>query len=801
MKKLNNKYLNHLKMKNLVQNESLLHRFKTNDSTGGKEFSGFIILNLSDKYSYFEGKELKELVEKFKLTKLRGLLDRSKPSFVRRQIKSASIKELSKLEKTGRNSDFPMLRSLSNYWRLDYRNYEGNIDELIKEFNSLYEINFAYKEHTVTDPFVNPSNDNLSAQQGYLGAAPTGIDAIWAWGQGFEGQGIGFIDLEQGWIPTHEDLAAASPTLIFNDNRSGVGTYIGDHGTAVLGEVVGVDNTAGIVGIAPSIAYVRMASHYEASSDTALHVADAIVAAILNMNVGDVLLLEVQRNFLPTEMDMADFDAIRLAVANGIIVVEAAGNGNRNLDSFTDVAGNFRLNRTHADFMDSGAIMVGASLSALPHNRWASSNFGSRIDCYGWGENIVTSGYANRRAGSLGNDLTATMNDDYTSTFGGTSGASPMITGAALILQGAYKDSTGTILSPLQMRSLLSNSATGTAQGTGVSGNIGVMPNLRAILEDTLEITPDIYLRDNVGDTGIVPSSGSISASPDIIARPNPVADPTTSFGEGSGTENSSTLGYEVESGQDNYIYVRMKNRGFTAANGVTAQVYWSEVSTLVTPNLWNLIGTSGAVNVPVGDTMVVTDPIVWDKNDIPATGHYCFVGLINHLQDGAPPLPPATNFDWDDFRAFVRNNNNATWRNFNVINVEADDPIFEMPINIVGSPDRERPFDIEIVRNLPKSANVSLQVPYRFYRQIGLKGLKAKIDKKSQTVTFQLPNLKTFYLCNLKLGKQIFKCKFIVKGNKEFRRGTHHFYIRQLYKKEEVGRVTWAFKNKKENS
>jgi hypothetical protein len=41
------------------------------------------------------------------------------------------------------------------------------------------------------------------------------------------------------------------------------------------------------------------------------------------------------------------------------------------------------------------------------------------------------------------------------------------------------------VLSPLQMRSLLSDPATGTAQGRGVAGNIGVMPDLRAIIENT----------------------------------------------------------------------------------------------------------------------------------------------------------------------------------------------------------------------------------------------------------------------------------------------------------------------------
>src|SRR5262249_23562070 len=162
-----------------------------------------------------------------------------------------------------------------------------------------------------------------------------------------------------------------------------------------------------------------------------------------------------------------------------------------------------------------------------------------------------------------------------------------------------------------------------TAQGTGTSGNIGVMPNLRQILSNVLGVLPDVYLRDAVGDSGAVPSSGLLSISPDIICTSAAVADPTASFGEGSGTENINTLGSQVEHGQDNLIYVRMRNRGAGAANGVTASVYWSEVATLVTPNMWNLIGTTAPVSVPQGNTLVVTDPVTWAAGDLPPAGDH----------------------------------------------------------------------------------------------------------------------------------------------------------------------------------
>ena len=109
-----------------------------------------------------------------------------------------------------------------------------------------------------------------------------------------------------------------------------------------------------------------------------------------------------------------------------------------------------------------------------------------------------------------------------------------------------------------------------------------------------------------------------------------------------------------------------MKNRGLSDANNVTAAVYWSEVSTLVTPNNWHLIGTTAPIAVPQGDTLAVAGPLTWIQANIPATGHYCFIGLASHPQDPAPPIPSP--FDWNGFTNFIRNHNNVTWRNFNVV-------------------------------------------------------------------------------------------------------------------------------------
>jgi hypothetical protein len=761
---------------------------------GDDDYSGFVIVRLKSGIADPGGDHLADVAERQHLAGLSAVLDAFDLSRTRRVVRSIKPEQILALERKAASSEFPPLHSLTSYWRIDMRDRPERTDDVVKRLNALSEVDHAYRELAVSDPVVNDVDDDYAADQDYLDAAPTGIDARWAWTQpNGEGAGIGIVDLEQGWIPNHEDLTAKAPTLIFGDNRDGIGGYKGNHGTAVLGEMIAVDNTVGVVGIAPAVTSVRMTSHYDAATDTALHVADAILAAIPVMTVGDVLLLEVQRNYLPSEVDDADFDAIRLAVASGIVVVEASGNGDTDLDAYVNAAGDQILDRGDVDFRDSGAIMIGAAESALPHDRAWFSNYGSRIDCYGWGENVVSCGYGDLDDGGGNDDRT------YTDTFSGTSSASPIVAGAALVVQGRHFATTGTRLSPTQMRTLLST--TGTPQGPNVAGAIGVMPDLRAIIETQLGLVPDVYLRDNVGDTGAVPTVGGISASPDIIVRPATVVDPTAAFGEGSGQENSNTLGFEVEAGQDNYIYVRIQNRGSTDAIGVACTVYWSEVATLVTPGSWNLIGATAPIDVPQGDTIVVAGPLTWAEADIPATGHYCFVGVLNHSQDPAPPLPGPT--DWNGFTSLVRNQNNVTWRNFNVVD-EIPDPNGDpavLPFVIAGAPDRPRPFHFEILQKLPRDAKVLLQLPLALASKLRRGRLwEMKIDRDRHMATIHIPPIARMEFGPVRLGKAArYPARFIVHGAKGMERGGHAIAVRQLFDKAEVGRVTWQFHVRKE--
>ena len=103
------------------------------------------------------------------------------------------------------------------------------------------------------------------------------------------------------------------------------------------------------------------------------------------------------------------------------------------------------------------------------------SNYGSRVDCFGWGESIDTTG-----DGWTGNTTTA-----YTSGFGGTSGASPIVAGAAVLLQAWGAAHTGSRYSPAAVRACLSLPVLNTPSQTPSTDRIGVMPNLRTIIESS----------------------------------------------------------------------------------------------------------------------------------------------------------------------------------------------------------------------------------------------------------------------------------------------------------------------------
>jgi hypothetical protein len=702
-----------------------------------------------------------------------------------------SRKRLPELQKLASRRD-PSYRAepLTGFYYVEADD-EHDLVKLARLLASSAAVQSADVESPGPDPLVDASDDVFADFQDYLDVAPGGIDARYAWTvPGGDGAGQTIIDIEQGWTLNHEDLAAHGATqlngVLVNGSRA--------HGTGVLGEICAIDNNVGCVGIAPNVATVFVASRNPS-------LANSIVDVLDNLHFGDVMLLETQdavpgtNRQAPSEIVEVTRAAIRLATALGIIVVEAGGNGTgnggtpaTNLDTFTDSGGKKVLWRSpgNNDFQDSGAIIVSAATSAAPHTRLAYATHGLRIDCYGWGENVATCSSDAAGATNL-----------YTLGFNGTSSASPIVAGAALCVQGAYQAATGHRLSPRQMRQILSDPAHNTPPAASETTAMGVMPNLRGIIDGVLGLVPDVYLRDNLSDTGAV-HSGAISWSPDIIVRQAAVGNSQAAFGEGSGTENDDTLSDEVKGGQDNFVYVRCRNRGSAAAANVSAQVFWSPPATLVTPDLWTPVGAGSVAlpSVPAGNMLTCSPALTWPEASLPPTGHYCFVALLGSDGDAAPQ--PADFMNFDNYRTFIRNNNNVTWRNFNVIDadpslgaVEAD-----LPWIMPGAPDRTARFALELALNLPRGAEVLLEMPLRFLRRFKAQLELVEIDDRRDRALARLPaHGRLRFGPALIPAKARYAMRFRVRFEKARSKGLYRIEARQLLDgKEEVGRLAWQF-------
>ena len=650
--------------------------------------------------------------------------------------REALVDQIRELETAARSRRLAPLHSLTRYWRVDLRPYPDKAQEVVDRFNALAEVELAYRELAAADPGGGSSTyaaagTRFAADQGYLNDAPLGIGARWAWAQlGTSPKQMTICDLEQRWHPGHQALPAGlAQSLYYGANRDDTDEEDGhgNHGTAVLGQLAAVSNAAVDGGAAP-VGKFALSSHYLSKDEpdhpfagTNGHVAAAIVYTLLaqgggpaHLTAGDVLLLEVQRGGLPTEVDAADLDAIRLASALGIIVVEAGGNGNRNLDAYVDPDTGFSLRRGASSFRDSGAILVGAAWSVLPHDRSPFSNYGSRLDCFAWGDSVTSCGY-----GDLAGDQ---VDDYYTNTFSGTSSASPIIAAAAALVQ-AFHPAT---LDPLQMRKLLSNPATGTRQGSGVAGSIGVMPDLRRLVRDELQLVPQIYLRRHPGDDGSTPGKDDpVSASNDLMVLE---AGKPTAVWDGPRADQPAPGGEAVPGGGPYDVHVRLRNRGVGQAE-VEVRVFASPAATLIAPEQWQLLTPQPLpkVTVPQGGGPVEA-----------ASVHFAPPPLSGSLPDGwsvAPPysflavarpaepaaagypstpvergdgLPPSgAYFDWLEYRRFLRSPGVA-WRNVHHVGPQA---IAHIPFLLAGAPGRDRRFTLEVVQRLPAGVKVHLDV------------------------------------------------------------------------------------------
>ena len=349
---------------------------------------------------------------------------------------------------------------------------EGDYNEFLTKLRKIKEIDYAYLGAIPAPPII-PINPFQGA--GFPGWMA--VNANHAWGLGISGKGVNVCDAEYGFRVNHPDLPNIQVVRNMLTPPSDT-----DHGTSVLGILFAIHNGIGCDGICPNSGKYFSSEDFTDPSHIGnlTNRTDAIQTAVKFLSPGDVLLLEMQsygtisNKMVPVENEPACFNLMQIYTTTGTVIIEPAGNDLDKNPTGSKIERPWSSPRNR--FKDSGAIMVGAcvypgDVASPPNSKLDTSNYGSRVDCHAWGENIFT---------------TSSRGNGYTQGFGMTSGASAIIAGAAACLQEAWKKKNNTPLSSTEMRKIFRDPNNGTHQTSTIkypdlNYRIGPLPNLKTI--------------------------------------------------------------------------------------------------------------------------------------------------------------------------------------------------------------------------------------------------------------------------------------------------------------------------------
>lgn len=226
----------------------------------------------------------------------------------------------------------------------------------------------------------------------------------------------------------------------------------------------------------------------------------------------------------------------------------------------------------------------------------------------------------------------------------------------------------------------------------------------------------DLYMKDNnfvveyYRDRGQEPTidDGPMWTSKDIWVR-----------NQADGITNQTHQNPEF--GQTNYVYVRVRNRGYqTSLGNEQLHLYWAKANTALTwPNHWNGSMTNGG-GFSLGEllatqTIPQTDAqdqtiVVYAWNDVPdpddyASGqgsdnphHFC---LLSRIESAGDPM-------FDEINGSVYHNaqynNNIVWKNMSIVDLTANAPNPNPCVDVfIGNFNKtDRVFDLEFI--LPKN-------------------------------------------------------------------------------------------------
>ncbi len=231
------------------------------------------------------------------------------------------------------------------------------------------------------------------------------------------GQGVTVYVVDSGILSTHEELAGrirAGFTKIL-DGRGTEDCY--GHGTHVAGVVGG-----STYGVAPKVTLVPVRVTDCNGNGWTSDMIAGIDWAVADHKTGEPAVMNISMSGTLSSKVNA---AVDRAIADGIVVVTAAGNNNKDACSYSPGSALGAINVAASDENDA---------------RWAWSNYGKCVDIFAPGSNVL-SAWATSTTSSK--------------TLKGTSHAAPHVAGVAAL---ALQNSPG--MSVTEVTSLIVNSAT-----------------------------------------------------------------------------------------------------------------------------------------------------------------------------------------------------------------------------------------------------------------------------------------------------------------------------------------------------
>lgn len=356
------------------------------------------------------------------------------------------------------------------YFRLTF--FDENQRRFVEKLPALFWFGLERRQHVHLDQ-INEPLENL---QWYLHPAPSAhnvwplidplvhihIDTAWSFSEG-EPETILAV-LDTGVVRDHPDLPAETlrQGWDFIDNDSDASpdqqTPEASHGTAVAALMAAPRNALGIVGVCPrcSILPIRLIA-----SDQTVRDGDIVAALVWATEHADIInaswSFDDNAYVSPAVMDALLWAENHGRQGNGTVIIFSAGNRARTIDDYVPQALPTVLTVGATDEMDlpTSYSNFGPFLSLMaPGGTFDSFALGARIAR----AKIVTADMLGISGNNPERDQqlapTIYLDESYTAAFVGTSGAAPLVAGAAGLLKSYAPE-----LSASQIRWLLTESA------------------------------------------------------------------------------------------------------------------------------------------------------------------------------------------------------------------------------------------------------------------------------------------------------------------------------------------------------